>query len=240
MNDDVIDDHQPLDESEPVELSLDELGRAYAKAVGLVTGTAPSVDEKELNELSDQSADDETSCPITPKSILEAILFVGAPDSDEPLTTRQIASWLRDVSPQEIARLAKELNEAYAAEGAAYRIEHNKGQLRLVLTDQFGDIREKFYGEVRKARLSQQAIDVLAIVAYNQPVARQQVDELRGRNCSAILNQLVKRQLLSVEKNDATKLKEYRTTDRFLELFGLNSIDDLPQSEDAMLPELAD
>ncbi|MGI9519059.1 MAG: SMC-Scp complex subunit ScpB [Pirellulaceae bacterium] len=238
MNDEPTSD---LESSEPpadeavVELSLQELGRAYAQAAGLVT------EEDAISEPDDEQAppDDDTACEISPRSILEALLFVGTPDEDSPLTTRKIASWIRDVTPAEINQLAKELADEYAERSSAIRLHRDQGKLRLVLAEEFESVRDRFYGEVRHARLSQQSIDVLAIVAYNQPMVREEVNRLRGRECSAILNQLTKRQLLSaVPKPDSPRTKEYRTTDRFLELFGLETLDDLPQSEEALLPEL--
>lgn len=219
----------PVSDDDGVELSLDELGRAYAKAVGIIPDE-PVISEPEPDEAPE---DDDDACELSPRSILEAIMFVGSPDDDSPLTTRKIASWIRDVSPKEITRLAKELQAEYEKEGSAFRVERDKNQLRLVLAEEFEVIRQNFYGEVRAARLSQQAIDVMAIVAYNQPVTRDRVTELRGRDCSGVLNQLVKRNLVSAEQRESQpKVKEYRTTDRFLELFGLDTLDDLPQAEE--------
>lgn len=220
-------------EGEGVELSLDELGRAYAKAIGLV----PESSEPD-KPTKPQPVDDNAACELSPKSILEAILFVGSPEESEPLTTNKIASLIRDVSPKEVLQLAKELQQEYEQSGSAFRLQRDRNKLRLVLADEYDIVRESFYGEVRKARLSQQAIDVLAIVAYNQPVRRDAVTELRGRECGAILNQLVKRNLLTSDVEDPkSRVKVYRTTDRFLDLYRLESLDDLPQSEDIVLPE---
>ncbi len=221
-------------QQEGVELSLDQLGRAYAKAVGLVDETQEPVQAKKQPV----SIDDDAACELSPKSILEAILFVGSADN-EPFTSRQIAALMRDVSAKEVASLAKELQLEYEQTGSAYRIERDKNKIRMVLAEPFHVVRENFYGEVRHAKLSQQAIDVLAIVAYNQPVTRDHVSKLRGRDCGAILKQMVKRDLLvdqSTKEN--ARIKEYRTTDRFLELFGLETIADLPQSDDASTPDI--
>ena len=218
---------------EGVELSLDELGRAYAKAVGLVPDEPVAVSTAEPEPI-----DDDAACELSPLSILEAILFVGTPEESEPLTSRKIASWIRDVSPEEITKLTKELQATYEKEGSAIRLERDHNKLRFVLASEYDPVRENFYGEVRKARLSQQAIDVLAIVAYNQPAQKDRVTELRGKECGAILNQLVKRNLLSAESPEPkSRVKIYRTTDRFLDLYGLDSLDDLPQSEDVLIPD---
>jgi segregation and condensation protein B len=238
MNDDAENPPEPLDlpleAEDDMEMSLSELGRAYAKAVGLI----PDV-PLETEMAGDEPAENDAAvCPISPRSILEAILFVGTTDEDQPLTTRQIASMIRDVTPKEISQLARELNEEYEEDGTAYRIQRERSMLRMVLAEEYEPVREGFYGEVRKARLSQQAVDVLAIVAYHQPTTREHVNDLRSRDCGSILNQLVKRQLLSMDADpENARSKLYRTTDRFLELFGLETLDDLPQSAEALLPD---
>ncbi len=229
-------DNDPNPESTPddgIELSLDELGRAYARASGIEPAPLP-VEE----DLEPAVPDDDAHCELSPKSILEAMLFVGAPDPSEPLTTRKIASWIRGVSPKEVTQLAKELQAEYEETGSAFRLERERNQLKLVLAKEYDVILDSFYGEARKAKLSQQAIDVLAIVAYKQPIQRELVNELRSRDCGSILNQLVKRNLLSWElEKEKSKVKVYRTSDRFLDLYGLESIEDLPQSEDYSLPQ---
>ncbi len=106
----------------------------------------------------------------------------------------------------------------------------------MELLEEFEQVRDRFYGRVREARLSQQAIDVLAVVAYNQPVTVERVDKLLDNphmNTSRLLNQLVRRDLLSKRlTDDKPRRREYVTTDRFLSLFNLTAIDDLPRSED--------
>ena len=220
-----------------VELSLDELGRAYAKAVGLIPDEPAAAEPDALPEV----VDDDAACELSPRSILEAMLFMGSPDADSPLTTRKVASWIRDVSPKEVTELAKHLQEEYEEQGMAIRIERDRQRLKLVLDPEFEPVRESFYGEVRKARLSQQAIDVLAIVAYKQPATKERVSDARGRDCGSILNQLTKRKLLQVDRDpENARVRLFSTTDRFLELFGLDSLEDLPQAEDILPPEFED
>jgi segregation and condensation protein B len=103
----------------------------------------------------------------------------------------------------------------------------------MTLLDEFASLRDKFYGKVREARLSQVAIDVLSLVAYNQPMSRAELDALRDKDNGPILSQLIRRRLLLIERrDDAPQIKYYRTTDRFLKLFGLASIDDLPRTQE--------
>ncbi len=189
----------------------------------------------------DADADDDLACAISPISILEAILFVGGP-KEVKLTSRKIAAFLRDVSPKEISQLVKQLNQTYEKEKRAYRIVNDNQALRMELHPDMIPVQNYILGRHRATRLTQQAIDVLAIVAYNQPIPRERVDQIRAKPSSSILNQMVRRDLLQVEVSITKPAQRlFRTTDRFLDLFGLESVDDLPQSHDVSdIEELAD
>jgi len=230
-------------------LSLEDLARAFAEATG------HSVSEAPMNEeiAGDKSASEEPeSAPIpeavcspeehevaaTPKSILEALLFVGHPHN-QPLSPTQACEIMRGVQPEEIAHLVTELNAGYAASGRPYRIVFERGGYRMKLLPEFDQLREGFFGKVRSVRLSRQALEVLAIVAYKQPVTVKEVNRMRGRPSGALLAQLVRRDLLAVstpESAEGTKGTPcYRTTQRFLEVFGLRSLEDLPQLGESLL-----
>jgi len=149
---------------------------------------------------------------------------------------------LRDVSPKEVTKIAKVLNQRYQDENAAYRIQFQDGGLKMILDPELIGFQQDFFGRNRQVRLSQSVIDVMAIVAYNQPATREQVDKIRGKASSGVLKQLVKREILIVEpgKTDP-KVSYYSTTDRFLDLFSLEEIADLPQSHEVSdIEELAD
>jgi segregation and condensation protein B len=161
------------------------------------------------------------------------MLFVGHP-TNEPLIGENVASLMRGVTTIEIDELTQELNESYLAEGAPYTVESSGAGYRLVLRPEHGAVRDKFYGRVKEAKLSRANIDVLAIVAYNQPLSRPEVDKLRGRPSGTVLSQLVRRELLRIDRPiDNQRTVIYTTTDRFLDLFGLDSLDDLPRTSDA-------
>jgi segregation and condensation protein B len=176
--------------------------------------------------------EDESTCEVTPKRILEAILFVGHP-ANEPLGSERIAGLMRGVQPREIDDLVEELNAEYAEEGAPYTITSVGYGYQLALRTEFASLREAFYGRVREAKLSQTAIDVLAVVAYQQPITQEKIDQLRGKPSGALLSQLVRRDLLAIERSADKKVKPlYRTTERFLDLFGLDNLTELPRSHD--------
>ena len=104
----------------------------------------------------------------------------------------------------------------------------------LALRPRYRGVVEKLYGGVREARLSTAAVDVLAIVAYRQPATKAEVDAARGAESGALLRQLVRRGLVQVVYRGDAEHREvsYGTTARFLELFGLQSLEDLPRTND--------
>jgi segregation and condensation protein B len=160
------------------------------------------------------------------------MLFVGTPDH-APLTSQGVASLMRGVRPAEVDELVRELNEQYAANRCAYKIESAADGYRLVLRDEFAGLRDRLHGRIRQARLSQAAIDVLALVAYHEPLTSDEVSKKRGRPSGPILTQLVRRQLLRIERPaEAPRTPRYFTTRRFLDLFGLESLSALPRSQD--------
>ncbi len=223
-------------------LSLDELSQAYAALLAkgndpystapTETDQSPAEPAPVSDDLSGPTADSDAAFDVTPKSIVEAILFVGHPTA-EPLTSERIATLMRGVQPAEVDELVRELNGEYATSEAPYRIESVGPGYLMALKTEFSSLRDTFHGRIREARLSQTAIDVLAIVAYHQPAAAEEIDRLRGKPSGAILSQLVRRDLLAIERAGERKSKpQYRTTQRFLELFGLDNLAELPRSHD--------
>jgi len=227
-------------------LSLEALSQAYASL--LEKGDDPYEKAKEQDATAADTpmdydeADDEPlesdlppvaeKCDITPRTIVESMLFVGHPEN-EPLTSEVVASFMRGVRPREVDQLIVELNEAYRTEGCPFEIESVGAGYRMTLREEFGSLRDKFYGRAKAARLSQAAIDVLAVVAYKQPLTREDVDTLRGKSSGSLLSQLVRRELLRVERtNTKPRVSRYYTTERFLALFGIEDVRDLPSTPD--------
>lgn len=186
--------------------------------------------EPESPHAAHEDADD--PCPLSPRSILEAMLFVGDP-TGEPLTSEQVAGMMRGIRAAEIDELIRELNEQYATLGCPYRIASVGPGYRLVLREEFHRVRDKLHGRTRQARLSSAAIEVLAVVAYNEPLSGDDITRMRGKPSGHLLAQLVRRQLLRVERGEEKPRRPfYRTTERFLEFFNLASLEELPRSEE--------
>lgn len=235
---------KPADESAGI--SLDQLSAAFAEMLSggddPYAETATDPDDAstigispEVVEVEERSSVD--ACEVSPRTILEAMLFVGSP-ANEPLSSEQVASLMRGVRAAEIDQLVGILNHAYLERGCPYEIISEGAGYRLVLRSEFHRVRDRFYGKVRQAKLSQAAIEVLSLVAYNQPLSADDVSKLRNASSGAILSQLVRRELLRLDRSDPEHRRgRYYTTPKFLRLFGLESLEDLPQSADLPTPE---
>jgi segregation and condensation protein B len=217
-------------------LSLRRLRSAFAAmlrpgpAQDGVDGQAPSGN-------GDSGTPQHEPCETNPRSIAEAMLFVGRPDGG-PMSARELAAAMRGVSPLEIDAAVRELNERYEQDGAPYAISGSPHGYRLELRDEFRRVRDRFDGRIRESRLSSAAMEVLAIVAYNQPVTAEETNQLRGKPSSAILATLVRRRLLRLERADEpSRPPRYVTTDRFLRLFGLENLSALPRGDELMPQE---
>lgn len=238
----------PNDQDQPAErkFSLSRLSAAFAHMSGTSKETGPSSTSPTQGPDLTLPPDTQLTIPaeqdvaVTPRMIIEAMLFVGEDDSqtDETKTTRgltsqELSSHIRDVSPAEVDEHVRQLNQQYREETCPYEIVTFAGGYRMQLHEDYSHVRDRFRSPGRAIKLTPVAMEILAIVAYQQPVTAEQIQKLRGPRSRAVLNQLVNRQLLQLERREDTPRKPwYRTTDRFIRLFQLESLDDLPRSED--------
>lgn len=214
-------------------LSLSRLREAFAAMLG-----APAAEEANGSRVSPEletRRHGETAvhpCEINPRSIVEALLFVGRPDN-AAISGRELAAAMRGVSPSEIEAAVEELNSTYDADGAPYWIEQTNVGYRMAIRDEFQRMRDKFYGRVKEARLSPAALEVLSVLAYNQPITTERLNELRGAASGGALSTLVRRRLVKLERSaEKGAALQYSTTERFLKLFGLESLEALPRTEE--------
>jgi segregation and condensation protein B len=170
------------------------------------------------------------SPPPPLKRIVEALLFVGG----APLTPAGAAEVIRGLTAEQFSETIAELNQDYRRQGRPYLIRLNDQGYVLELRPRFKPVWDKLYGTMREARLSPAAIDVLALVAYRQPATKQEIDSIRGTESGHLLRQLVRRRLIAIVHRAESNQRQvsYGTTERFLELFSLKSLDDLPQTQD--------
>ncbi|HJZ53704.1 MAG TPA: SMC-Scp complex subunit ScpB [Gemmataceae bacterium] len=201
-----LDAEQPP-EAEPRPASSDESGPPSAKHETRNTKYDPS--------------------PPSPEQLVEAMLFVGG----HALTAETACSAVRGLTPDRFHAAIDTLNKRYRAQRRAYAIHPRDGGFVLAVHPGFRALRERLFGGPREARLGQAALDVLAVIAYRQPVGKAEIDAARGTDSGGVLRQLVRLGLVAVRHRAESGGREvrYGTTPRFLRVFGLNSLDELPR-----------
>jgi segregation and condensation protein B len=150
------------------------------------------------------------------------------------LTAKRARDILRGLTEEQFDDAVSQLNADYRRQARPYSIQPQGAGWVLTLRPRWRPVIEKLYGGVREARLSTAAIDVLAIVAYRQPITKAETDNFRGADSGALLRQLVRRGLIQIVPMPGASRKEiaYATTPKFLDMFGLTSLDDLPKTHD--------
>lgn len=157
-------------------------------------------------------------------SMLEVVLFV----SVEPLTKEKLSEILR-LNEEELESVIKEYEEILTLPGRGLELLQAAGGYKLVTKGAYFDIVEKVV-KPQGGQLSKAALETLAIVAYKQPVTRSEIEEIRGVNVDTMVHKLLEKDLIiEVGRKDVPGHPNlYGTTDNFLILLGLNSLDDLP------------
>jgi len=163
----------------------------------------------------------EIELPLSVK--LEAMLFVAA----EPVTTAQLAAAL-DVSISVVERGLNELDDSLAGRGL--HLQRHAGRVQLTTAPELAELVERFLGLEATTHLSRAALETLAIIAYQQPVTRPQIDAIRGVNSDSMMKSLLNKGLIleSGRADGPGRPILYSTTPEFLQHFGLNSILEMP------------
>lgn len=186
-------------------------------------------------------AGEQSRPPFGPDRIpgaIEALLLT----MDKPLTTGKLAeaTGMREhpgVFPkpsQTIEAAVEVLNEQYERTGRAFRIESVAGGYRIMTLPEFAPAIAAIQGLRESSKLSRAAIETLAIVAYRQPITRVQIETIRGVSCGEVLRGLMEKNLVTISgrAEELGRPLLYGTTKRFLEVFGLSAIKDLPPVND--------
>jgi segregation and condensation protein B len=169
------------------------------------------------------------------KPALEAVLMV----ADQPLDHLTLASAV-GYPPGEVQAGLEELAAEYAEQGRGFELRNVAGGWRYYTREELAPVVERFVLEGQQARLTQAALETLAVVAYKQPVSRARVSAIRGVNVDGVMRTLVSRGLVEEAGQEAeTTATLYRTTSYFLERIGVASISDLPELA-PFLPEMDD
>ena len=176
---------------------------------------------------SDENAiqvDDETAATV------EAILF----STDAPITAAKILQVAELASKREVTDAIEALNARYEQSGSAFRIEAIAGGYHLQTLEAYHQVLSRLFKAKSESKLSQPAMETLSIVAYRQPVLRADIEAIRGVACGEVLRGLMEKLLIKIVGRAEVigRPMLYGTTRRFLEVFGLASLKDLPRADE--------
>jgi segregation and condensation protein B len=159
------------------------------------------------------------------KRIVEALVL----GSSEPVSARKIAEVVPGLEPEDAVAIVAELGREYEELGRAFEIWEVAGGYQLRTRPEYASYLRLLHRE-RPLRLSRAALETLAVVAYRQPVTRAEVEAVRGVEVDAVIRSLLERQLVRIAGHREVPGRPmlYATTKRFLEVFGLGELDDLP------------
>ncbi|MGL4511921.1 MAG: SMC-Scp complex subunit ScpB [Lacipirellulaceae bacterium] len=215
---------QPPPQRGPV-LSLARLRSAFAKMLGPSSGASSG--------LPAGAGDAAAPAPrewdgVSPRAIVEGLLFVGR-DDGSALEASEIASTMRDVTPEEVDAAIDELNALYLREESPCAIVRSAAGYRIELRPAHARLLNGGPAEHHAPRLSPAAVEVLSMIAYRQPITVAALDELRGKRCGRLVTTLVRRGLVRRTRGEGNAAGTLATTERFLEGLGLTGIEQLPR-----------
>ena len=242
----LVPQEELLTEEEIQDLEEQELQARSGRARGGVDTEAEEVAEAQdgaVEEVADEAGTDAATAadgaPAAEQAVdlplLEALLL----STHHPLTAGRLAELLDFDSTKPVRKAIKALNDQYESGGRAFRIEQVAGGYQILTLPEFGDALKKLHQKEADAKLTKAALETLAIVAYKQPILRADVEAIRGCACGETIRSLMEKHLVKIagRAEEPGRPILYGTTKRFLELFGLNNLRDLPQPEGAKKPE---
>lgn len=171
-----------------------------------------------------------------PAALLEALIFA----APEPVDESRLAEMADGVAPAEVPGIVEGLNAAYEATGRAFRILRRGGGYSFATLPEYGPwVRRLVLGSGR-ARLSRAALETLSVIAYRQPIAKADIEAIRGVDVAGVLKLLLERRLVKIQGRGRGPGKPllYATTTEFLRYFGINSLDDLPKPDEIFSPRV--
>jgi segregation and condensation protein B len=163
-------------------------------------------------------------------AVVEAILF----SSDSPMAAGRIAQVAELQGQRAVREAVRSLNQRYEQMGCAFRIEEIGGGFQMLTLGQYHDVLGRLFKARGESKLSQAALETLAIIAYRQPILRADVEAIRGVASGEVLRGLMEKQLVKIVGRAEVLGRPmlYGTTRRFLDVFGLGSLEDLPRVEE--------
>ena len=228
-------DEQPEDRTESDEQAETEIAEQAEAEIELQQAEVSDID----NSPGDEQIEAEVVGPdpyfeATVESVIEAVLFA----SDESLTPARLAA-IVETGVKQVREHIENLNRKYEAANNAFRIEQIAGGYQMLTLSQYNHWLKKLLRIRADGKLSPAALETLAIVAYKQPVMRADIEVIRGAATGEMLRGLMYKGLVKIVGRAEVLGRPmlYGTTKKFLEIFGLNSLKDLPKVEELKKPE---
>lgn len=161
------------------------------------------------------------------RQIVEALIFA----SDVPIAENKIANYVEELSAKQVREIVEELNSEYTAGKRAIFISKVAGGYQIQTRKEFAPWIKKMFRGRSKPRLSQAALESLAIIAFKQPISRTEIDAIRGVHSGGVVKNLLERNLVSIagRSEEVGKPLLYATSKEFLRYFGINDISELPK-----------
>jgi segregation and condensation protein B len=186
-------------------------------------------EQTEQDELPQENPDNE----LTVESVVEAVLFA----SDEPLTEARLAN-IVETDTKRVRQHINSLNEKYQANNSAFRIEKIAGGCQMLTLSTYNHWLKKLLRVRSDTKLSPAALETLAIIAYKQPIIRADIEAIRGVSVGEVIRSLCYKGLVKIVGRAEVLGRPmlYGTTKKFLEVFGLNTLKDLPKIEELKKP----
>ena len=168
------------------------------------------------------------------KPIIESLIFA----AEEPITLRKLVDIIGDIDSAQVLEAIAWLKNDYETQGRSFQIEEIAGGYQLFTKPEYYEWIAKLRKKSGETKLSQAALETLAIIAYKQPILRADVESIRGVQSGQIIRLLMEKDLVKVVGRDEALGHPllYGTTKRFLEYFGLKDLKDLPNIEELEAP----
>ncbi len=217
------------EESEPADQAEESEEPAKPAEEAEETESAEEPEPVDQTDLPQEDQDIET----TVESVVEAVLFA----SDEPLSAARLANII-EIDTKQVREQIKSLNEKYRANNNAFRIEQIAGGFQMLTLSPYNHWLKKLLRVRSDNKLSAAAMETLAIIAYKQPVIRADIEVIRGVAVGEVIRSLAYKGLVKIVGRAEVLGRPmlYGTTKKFLEVFGLNSLKDLPKVEELKKP----
>lgn len=164
------------------------------------------------------------------KAILEVLIFI----SQEPLTREKMKEVLGEVPDEELEAALDSLLADYASGGRGIQVVQSGGGYLFTTKPEHDQWVRRLLQIEKKTKLSSAALETLSIIAYHQPITQAEISAIRGVDSTYCLKSLLQKKLIKIvgRKKAPGNPLVYRTSERFLQYFGLNSLDDLPKEEE--------